>query len=157
VSKNLRRVLAATIQGASRLQRQSDLRAHGTNEGRRRRATPHQFRPSRERAARRACASDLAFLVGDAELDPVASSVSAPLMHRPRSVSPTAGGGASPTFAEDSGGIEPRVLWSDGARSCRSRRWPGRQSSGSQAPLIRTITYCAAKRTVAGSSPRACR
>src|SRR6266542_4077807 len=46
VLKHLRLVLAATLQGAWRLHRQSDLRAHGTNEARRRRATPH-FHPSR--------------------------------------------------------------------------------------------------------------
>jgi hypothetical protein len=43
--KNLRLVLAATLQGAWRLNRQSDLRAHGTHEARRRRATQH-FHPS---------------------------------------------------------------------------------------------------------------
>ena len=41
--ENLRLVLAATIRGALGLQRQSDLRAHGTNEVQRLRTTAHSF------------------------------------------------------------------------------------------------------------------
>jgi hypothetical protein len=43
--ETLRLVLAATLQGAYRLQRQSDLRAHGTNEARRHWTTLHGFHP----------------------------------------------------------------------------------------------------------------
>jgi glyoxylase-like metal-dependent hydrolase (beta-lactamase superfamily II) len=59
-------VLAATLQGAWRLHCQSDLRAHGTNEARRRRATRH-FHPSWVAPPPAGqCGSDLGFLSGDA-------------------------------------------------------------------------------------------